>query len=260
MDVVLSVLGLAISSPVVLPTMFLVWKQDGKSPLYIAPRVGKDEIDFRMVKLRSMVANADRTGVDSTGANDARITPVGRFIRRYKLDELTQLWNVLKGEMSLVGPRPNVRRETDLYTSEEKRLLSAKPGITDFASIVFSDEGKILQDEQDPDLAYNQLIRPWKSRLGLIYIDHRSLLLDLQLVFFTATAILSRQTALNWVVSKLSDLGVDENVLAVARRDAELRPSPPPGMTEIVTHREQASEPVKVAVETNRDNCEPGPC
>lgn len=259
-DILLSTFGLVVSSPIVLPTMFLVWRQDGKSPFYIAPRVGKDEIDFQMVKLRSMVVNADRTGVDSTGANDVRITPVGRFIRRYKLDELTQLWNVLKGDMSLVGPRPNVRRETDLYTPEEKKLLSVKPGITDFASIVFSDEGEILQDKQDPDLAYNQLIRPWKSRLGLIYIEHRSLLLDIQLIFFTATAIFSRQTALNWVVSKLSDLGVDEAVIAVASRDAELIPAPPPGLTEIVTRRERASQPVETAVNADRDHCEPGPC
>lgn len=245
LDILLSIFGLVLSSPVVVPTMFLVWKQDGKSPLYIAPRVGKGEVDFRMVKLRSMVANADRTGVDSTGANDARITPVGRFIRRYKLDELTQLWNVLVGDMSLVGPRPNVRRETDLYSAEEKKLLGVKPGITDFASIVFSDEGEILQHEPDPDLAYNQLIRPWKSRLGLIYIANRSLWLDLQLIFFTAVAILSRQTALNWVARRLADFGVDETVVAVARRDAALVPSPPPGMSEIVKHRETATEPVE---------------
>jgi len=248
LDILLSVFGLVVSSPVVLPVMFLVWKQDGKSPFYVAPRVGKDEVDFRMVKLRSMVVNADRTGVDSTGADDARITPVGRFIRSYKLDELTQLWNVLKGDMSLVGPRPNVRRETDLYSPEEKKLLRVKPGITDFASIVFSDEGEILQDKTDPDLAYNQLIRPWKSRLGLIYIENRSLLLDLQLIIFTAIAILSRQTALNWVVRRLGTRGADERLLAVAGRKADLIPSPPPGMTEIVSSREGAEMAAGAAV------------
>jgi lipopolysaccharide/colanic/teichoic acid biosynthesis glycosyltransferase len=114
-----------------------------------------------------MIKNADQSGVDSTGAADRRITPVGHFIRRYKLDEITQLWNVLKGDMSLVGPRPNVQRETDMYTGIERRLLSVKPGITDFSSIVFSDEGDILKDHADPDIAYNQLIRPGKSALGL---------------------------------------------------------------------------------------------
>jgi lipopolysaccharide/colanic/teichoic acid biosynthesis glycosyltransferase len=108
-----------------------------------------------------------------------RITPVGQFIRGYKLDELTQLWNVLKGEMSLVGPRPNVKRETDLYTKVEKDLLTVKPGITDFASIVFSDEGEILSGQSDPDVSYNQLIRPGKSRLGLFYIKVRSIKTDI---------------------------------------------------------------------------------
>ena len=102
--------------------MFLVWRQDGHSPFYIAPRVGKGERIFRMVKLRSMVINADKSGVDSTSGNDSRITSVGHFIRRYKLDELTELWNVLLGDMSLVGPRPNVQRETNLYSEVEKEL------------------------------------------------------------------------------------------------------------------------------------------
>ena len=152
---------------ILLSVMLIVWLQDSHSPFYISPRVGQGGRMFRMVKLRSMAANADESEVDSTSANDSRITPVGHFIRRYKLDELTQLWNVLIGNMSLVGPRPNVERETRLYTAEERRLLTVRPGITDYASIVFSDEGAILKDEPDPDLSYNQLIRPWKSRLSL---------------------------------------------------------------------------------------------
>src|ERR671924_606491 len=122
-DVVLSVLGLVLASPVLLPTMVAVWLQDFHSPFYIAPRVGRGGRAFRMVKLRSMVVNADKSGVDSTGANDRRITAIGSFVRRFKLDELTQLWNVLIGDMSLVGPRPNVKRETDLYTAVEQQLL-----------------------------------------------------------------------------------------------------------------------------------------
>ena len=153
-----------------------------------------------MVKLRSMVINADKSGVDSTGSNDRRITRVGHFIRRYKLDEVTQLWNVLKGDMSLVGPRPNVKRETDLYTKQERRLVEVRPGITDFASIVFSDEGDILKDQTDPDIAYNQLIRPGKSLLGLFYIEHGTLWIDLQLIFLTAVVIASRRRALAGVI------------------------------------------------------------
>ena len=121
-----------------------------------------------MVKLRSMIINADKNKVDSTASDDMRITRVGMMIRAYKLDELTQLINVLKGDMSLVGPRPNVQRDVDLYSETEKRLLSVKPGITDFSSIIFSDEGDILSGLDDPDIAYNQLIRPWKSRLGIL--------------------------------------------------------------------------------------------
>ena len=154
-DFVLSLLGLIVASPVLAVVMFLVWSQDRHSPLYIAPRVGRDGIPFRMVKLRSMVINADKSGVDSTAADDMRITQVGHFIRRYKLDEVMQLWNVFVGDMSLVGPRPNVERDVRLYTTEEKRLLSIRPGITDFSSIVFADEGDILQGRDYPDFAYN---------------------------------------------------------------------------------------------------------
>jgi lipopolysaccharide/colanic/teichoic acid biosynthesis glycosyltransferase len=182
--------------------------------------------------------NADESGVDSTGANDRRITPLGRFVRKYKVDEVTQLWNVLKGDMSLVGPRPNVRRETDLYTSEERRLLDARPGITDFASIVFSDEGDILKDQADPDIAYNQLIRPGKSRLGLFYIDHQRLSVDLRLCWLTVGAILSRPLALAGVERLLGSLHAPPDLIALSRRDRPLTPTPPPGALNIVTNRQ----------------------
>lgn len=237
-DIAGSSLGLVVASPVLLPVMFLVWKQDGYSPFYVAPRVGKGEKPFKMVKLRSMIINADKTGVDSTGANDQRITKVGHFIRRCKLDELTQLWNVLVGDMSLVGPRPNVQRETDLYTEQERRLLTIRPGITDFASIVFSDEGEILKDASDPDIAYNQLIRPGKGYLGLFYIDHSSLWLDIRLCFYTVIAILSKENALKGICSILQSMGADNNLLLIAKRAESLKPMPPPGGRKIVTSRD----------------------
>lgn len=238
-DAVTAAVGLVATSPVLLPVMFLVWKQDRHSALYVASRVGCGGAPFRMVKLRSMVVDAHASGVDSTGAADTRITPVGQFIRRYKLDEFTQLWNVLKGDMSLVGPRPNVQRETNLYTAQERRLLSVRPGITDFSSIVFSDEGDILEHENDPDIAYNQLIRPGKSRLGLFYIDHRSLGLDARLVALTVVAIASRQQALRGVVALLRRLGADEQLVAIASREQPLVPMPPPGSDTIVTTRDE---------------------
>ena len=236
-DILASLFGLLITSPILLPVMFLVWKEDKKSPFYIAPRSGRNGTIFKMVKLRSMVVDADKTGVDSTSGNDMRITPIGHKIRRYKLDELVQLWNVLIGDMSLVGPRPNVKSETDLYTDVEKELLLVRPGITDFSSIVFSDEGEILEGKDNPDLAYNQLIRPWKSRLGLAYIENQSFLLDLQLIFYTIVAIISKPKALIWVAKKLNNLDVDADTVRVSKREVNLFPFPPPGSDEIVSSR-----------------------
>jgi lipopolysaccharide/colanic/teichoic acid biosynthesis glycosyltransferase len=238
LDILLSAFGLVVASPVLLPVMFLVWRQDGHSPFYVADRVGKGEKAFRMVKLRSMVINADKSGVDSTGANDRRITAVGHFIRRWKLDELTQLWNVFKGDMSLVGPRPNVNRETDLYTPQEKKLLSVRPGITDISSIVFSDEGDILKNHDDPDIAYNQLIRPGKSELGLLYIQHRSMVLDISLIWLTLVAIASRSSALSAVQNMVRRFGAPADLVDLAGRTRPLVPRPPPGGTKIVTSRD----------------------
>jgi lipopolysaccharide/colanic/teichoic acid biosynthesis glycosyltransferase len=184
-----------------------------------------------------MVINADKAGVDSTAANDRRITRMGHFVRSYKLDEVMQLWNVLKGDMSLVGPRPNVKREVDLYTTEEQELLQVRPGITDLASIIFADEGEILKDSQDPDLDYNQLIRPWKSRLALLNMRNSSLLLDLRILFLTVLNAVSRQYALAGVQRILGQLSVDPKLKLMASRAEPLLRFPPPGATEIVTGR-----------------------
>jgi lipopolysaccharide/colanic/teichoic acid biosynthesis glycosyltransferase len=232
-DFVASLFGLILLLPLLLPVMFLVWKQDRHSPFYIAKRVGRGEKLFDMVKLRSMVINADKAGIDSTSAKDPRITAVGHFIRRYKLDELMQLWNVLKGDMSLVGPRPNVKRETDTYTAIEKHLLQVRPGITDLASIVFSDEGDILKDSSNPDLDYVQLIRPWKSRLALVSVEHSSVWLDLRVILLTVLAILSKQRALDGVESILRSVGADEQLINIAQRRGPLLRFPPPGATEL---------------------------
>ena len=236
-DIVASLSGLIFLSPVLIVFMYLIWRQDGHSPFYIAPRVGKDGHLFNMVKLRSMIVGADKTGVDSTSSSDARITPVGIMVRRYKLDEFTQLWNVLKGDMSLVGPRPNVKRETDLYTHEEQKLLSVAPGVTDFASIVFSDENEILKDCEDPDIGYNQLIRPWKSRLGIFYVDKRNLIIDLALIIITAVAIISRKAALKYIHKMLKILKAPNDLISVSKRNSELVPFAPPGSDDIVMSR-----------------------
>jgi lipopolysaccharide/colanic/teichoic acid biosynthesis glycosyltransferase len=236
-DLIVATFGLLASLPVLAPVCGLIWLQDFHSPFYVAPRVGRGGRLFRMIKLRSMVVRADKTGVDSTAKADPRITPIGRFVRKCKLDEAPQLWNVVRGEMSLVGPRPNVERETRLYTAVEQRLLSVRPGITDFASIVFSDEGDILEGKPDPDIAYNQLIRPWKSRLGLSYIERRNLWVDVRLIGLTILAGLSRRSALEGVAGILAKRGAPAELVKVARREEPLVPTPPPGATEIVTSR-----------------------
>ena len=185
-----------------------------------------------------MVVRADRTGVDSTAGNDPRITIVGRFIRKLKLDELSQLWNVLKGDMSLVGPRPNVPREVALYTNEEDHLLDVRPGITDISSSVFADEGEILEGAKDPDLRYHQIIRPWKSRLGLLYVEKRNLFIDAKLIGFTLTNFLSR----NWTLQKISalvkEMNGNEELVLVASRTGPLHEKAPPGLTEVVNSRD----------------------
>ena len=228
-DIIFSLIGLLLFFPILIPFLILIWRYDKKSPLYISPRVGKNGKIFNLIKLRTMMVDADKKGINSTSDKDFRIIPVGQKIRKFKLDELTQLWNVLLGDMCLVGPRPNVKSEVDLYTNVEKELLLVKPGITDFSSIVFSDEGKILENKKDPDLAYNQLIRPWKSRLGLIYIKHQSTWLDILIIIYTIIALISKQVALNWVSNKLNKLGASKNLVEISKRETELFIYHPPG-------------------------------
>jgi lipopolysaccharide/colanic/teichoic acid biosynthesis glycosyltransferase len=232
-DIAVSLTGLVLASPLLIAVALAIWLSDFHSPFYIAPRMSRGGGTFQMVKFRSMVVNADRTGVNSTAASDRRITPLGRFVRAYKIDELVQLWNVLKGDMSLVGPRPQVKADADLYTGEERRLLSARPGITDLASIVFSDEGNILAGNAHPDRLYNEIIRPWKSRLALLCIDRQSMWLDLRLIALTALAIVSRDAALRCVEILARELGADGLLLRMASRREPLLCYPPPGALEL---------------------------
>lgn len=236
-DILISVTLTTLLFPILFIFGMLVFFQDFHHPFYFAQRTGKNGNPFTMIKLRSMVVNADRSGVDSTSNTDQRITKIGHIIRKFKLDELTQLVNVLLGDMSLVGPRPNVQRETELYTTQEKKLLTVRPGITDLASIVFSDEGDILEGSEDPDIDYNQLIRPGKGHLGLFYVDNSSLMLDIQIIVLTALAMVNKPLALRGVGSVLTALNAPETILKIASRKEKLEPSPPPGATSIVTNR-----------------------
>lgn len=234
-DIFVSLTALIVLSPFLVAVAIAIWLQDYRSPFYKAPRVARGGGLFIMMKFRSMVMNADKSGVNSTAGDDRRITAVGRFVRRYKIDELSQLWNVLFGDMSLVGPRPQVKVDADLYTAEERRMLTVRPGITDLASIVFSDEGDVLHGSDNPDLLYNQIIRPWKSRLALLYVERRSFFVDLRIILLTAVAILSRPHALAGVQQLLQEWDADPLLLKMAARQERLMPYPPPGADSILS-------------------------
>ena len=190
-----------------------------------------------MIKFRSMIVNADKNQVDSTSSNDPRITNLGNFIRKYKIDEIPNLINILTFKMSFVGPRPNVEREVNLYTSEEIKILRMRPGITDISSIVFADEGDILENSLNPDLDYNQLIRPWKSRLAIFYTENSSLLLDLKLMVLTLYNFLNREKTLTIISNILRNKGAEEELVNIVLRKDKLVPMPPPGSNTIVTSR-----------------------
>ena len=231
MDMVLSLVLLILASPVILFAMILIYAHDRRSPIYWAARVGRRGRDFRMAKLRTMAVDADRRGGSSTSRSDARITLPGQMLRRWKIDELPQLWNVLVGQMSLVGPRPNVRRGgVDRYTAEEWRLLDVRPGVTDLASIVFSDEDLLLEGAADPDARYDRLIRPWKSRLGLLYLRRRTVWADLRIIALTAVAIVAKRAALQGVDRILAEWEAAEDLRGVCRREGPLPWVEPPGL------------------------------
>jgi len=235
-DILAAFFGLLIVSPVIVVFCLGIWLRDFHNPFYVAERIGRRGRPFRMVKLRSMIADADKSGVTSTSNTDNRITWIGRLVRAAKLDEITQLWNVLWSDMSLVGPRPNVTKwGIELYTDEEMRLLGMRPGITDISSIVFADEGAILAGAKEPDLLYNQLIRPWKSRLSLTYLEHQSWWLDVELIVITIVGLFSRDLALKLIEKVLRGLQADDDLIQVASRRDRLNPAPPPGSDRIVT-------------------------
>jgi lipopolysaccharide/colanic/teichoic acid biosynthesis glycosyltransferase len=189
-DLLVATAGLVL----VWPLLFVLglWiKFDSKGPvLYRGQRAGRFGKPFFVLKLRTMVANAEQLGGAESPADDPRITRVGSFLRRFKFDELPQLVNVIKGEMSLVGPRPEVLDEVRRYTPREQQLLSVRPGITDWASVKFRNEDELLRGSADPHLAYHEKILPHKIQLGLEYIEKRSMLVDLKILLETLRAVI----------------------------------------------------------------------
>lgn len=188
-DIVFSLIGIVAVSPVMLCAAWMVKREDGGPVFYKGVRVGLNGRLFNMLKFRTMVMDADKIGGSSSPEDDPRITKIGRTLRKFKIDELPQLINVLVGEMSFVGPRPQVQWAVDLYTPEERRLLSVRPGITDNASIAFRNEADILKGSTDPDKDYLEKIAPEKIRLGLEYVDNRSMLVDVAIIIKTIKVI-----------------------------------------------------------------------
>lgn len=191
-DFLFSFIVLVVLSPFLLLAAILIKAHDRGPVFYMAPRVGRNGKLFRMFKFRTMIVNADKVGPSSTTITDLRLTSIGKFLRKYKLDELPQFINVLIGEMSIVGPRPQVEWAVKLYSDEEKKILSLKPGITDYASIKFHNEGEILAGSTDPDKTYMEKIHPIKMQLSLEYLRTQSFFTDLKIIFTTFTGIFKK--------------------------------------------------------------------
>lgn len=191
-DIVASGLGLVVLSPVF--AVLAIWiKADSKGPVfYRQTRVGRDNKDFRLFKFRSMRPDSDKLGLITVGGHDPRVTRSGYYIRKYKLDEFPQLINVFKGDMSLVGPRPEVRKYVDMYTPEQMRVLSVRPGITSLASIRYRNENDILAAAEDPDRCYIEKVMPDKLNIDLEYVDRATLWNDIKLIFSTFKEIVTK--------------------------------------------------------------------
>lgn len=189
LDIFLSLIVITILLPFFLILAIIIAIESQGGAIYRQIRVGRNNKDFKLYKFRSMRNGADKQSLLTVGYKDERITKIGYFIRKYKLDEFPQLINILKGEMSIVGPRPEVRKYVDLYDEEQRRVLSVRPGLTDYASLKFIDENKVLSEVSDPESYYINTIMPEKIRLNLEYIDNQSAFEDLKIIWKTIMKI-----------------------------------------------------------------------
>ena len=191
-DIIFSSIGLILASPLML-LVGLAVKTNSPGPVfYQSERVGQHGKKFKLHKFRTMTVDAEKANIWSTAADDSRITKIGHFLRKYNLDELPQLFNVLMGQMSLVGPRPQVSWAVELYNKEEREIiLSVKPGLTDLASLKFLNEAEILKGSQDPDKDYLLKIDPEKRRLNIEYVKNHSLWIDIKIIFKTIFKIIN---------------------------------------------------------------------
>ncbi|MBO4481227.1 MAG: sugar transferase [Bacteroidales bacterium] len=189
-DFIFSGFGLIVLSPLFLILYLLIRLESKGGGFYAQTRIGKDGVPFKLYKFRSMRTGADKGSLITVGGHDPRITKMGYFIRKYKLDELPQLWNVFIGDMSLVGPRPEVERYTKLYTEEQKKVLTVRPGITDWASIEYVDENVIPGQAEDPDKAYIEQIMPDKLKYNMKWINNQGVVEYFKIIFMTFFKIL----------------------------------------------------------------------
>ena len=190
LDVFFSIIGLVLLSPILFIISVIILIESKGGIFYLQERIGKNGIPFKLFKFRSMAVGSDSKGLLTVGMNDARITKSGQLIRRYKIDELAQLINVLKGEMSLVGPRPEVKKYVDLYTETQRKVLTVKPGMTDLASIEFSNENELLENQENPEKYYIKEIMPKKIELNMMFIENPNLVNYFKLILKTGLKII----------------------------------------------------------------------
>jgi lipopolysaccharide/colanic/teichoic acid biosynthesis glycosyltransferase len=202
-DVLLSFVGLLLISPFLVLTAILIKLASPGPVLYRGVRVGQHGKPFCILKFRSMIVDAEQHGGSATAGDDPRLTSIGKFLRRYKLDELPQLINVLKGEMSFVGPRPEVQKYVDRYSEDDKAILQLRPGITDWASIWNSNEAAVLEGSSDPEKSYEELILPTKIALQRKYLQDHACSTDLKILFHTFAKLVQE----DWVPKELESYG-----------------------------------------------------
>ncbi|WEK21281.1 MAG: sugar transferase [Candidatus Pedobacter colombiensis] len=188
-DFMVSLIGIMLLMPILLIISLLIWMDSKGDIFYKQTRVGLNKVDFKLLKFRTMFCGAESSGLLTIGDHDKRITRIGFWLRKYKIDELPQLFNILKGDMSFVGPRPEVNKYVELYDSIQQRVLSVKPGITDWASIQFVNEPQLLASSKNPEVFYIENIIPYKIMQNLKYIDHNNLWIDIKIILLTIKSI-----------------------------------------------------------------------
>ena len=191
-DIFFSLLGIVLLSPLLIVLSILILFSGKGGVFFLQKRVGKNNLDFSLIKFRTMRPGSEKKGQLTIGNNDLRITKIGRFLRKYKLDELPQLFNVLFGTMSLVGPRPEVRKYVELYSEKQKKVLSVKPGITDYASLKYFEESDLLAKSNNPEKTYIIDIMPRKLEINLDYVNYNNVGTDFKIIFSTIARIFRR--------------------------------------------------------------------